>query len=262
MTGTSGGEAATGPQEDAGRPRRAQVGRDEPAPSPDALRRRLYRAEATEQDLVRYRQTLRRGARRPATAPLRRTLPHRRMALLLLAGLLTGALVVLTTPQRTAPTTSPARASPGPEPVALTVAADARAAFVRSLEQGRGAGLAQYFFQHPDARPPAVTTLSRAATEEHDGVGTQAVGLAPSDLADHGGRITVMLTLARTARARWRAVRSGAQATADDLRGRRTEQLAGLPVSTTVGYRATAPDRLLIEAAPGVRWDVVVVFSN
>lgn len=254
-------------------PSRRHEDGDGHASTVDALRRRLYRAGASAEDVARYRALLAaqpgphptepRTAGRPSA---RRALAARAAVLALIGGLALAALTLRAPGPRGEAVTTPAPRRPAPSAVALAVPASARTAFVSRLEAGRGAGVADWFEDHPESRPAQVTTLSRAATEEHHGTGSAEVLLEPSALADRGGRMTVIVTLADDGVVRWRALRTAERTDhspyAQEVAVRRTPQTAGLPISATVVYAGDAPARLRVEAASGLPWDVVVVFSD
>lgn len=235
----------------------------------DPLRRRLYAPRATAADVDRYVEAA--GARPSTAESSPEAAPHVRrrsrtvivVAALVVVGLLVAAITVGSTVHRSSAPTPAVRTA---ETQVLAVPAPPRAAFVRNLRAGRDAGLSAYFFAHPEARPAQLTTLQRAATEEHHGRGAQVVRLAPSSAADHGGRLTVILILADGGAAGWSASRTatgtGHVPVEQVVAAARDGYAPGAPAGVTVRYAGKAPDRLRVQAPEGDPFGVVAVFSN
>ncbi|WP_375387551.1 hypothetical protein [uncultured Amnibacterium sp.] len=243
----------------------------------DDLRRRLYAPGASAADVARYR-TLAGPEPEPGTAapspdprpdpPARR----RRTALLAAGGLLTalavGAAGIAVAggrgPDPAATRTPPAVAVPVQTTLPIEVAA--RVGFVRALASGGDAGLLQFFLDNPDARPDAIRTISRAASDEYHGTGSGTIALEPSALAERGGRMTVLVVLDDAAKFEWRATRlaqsndrSGPEVPVDRRSGLLQPGEVG---TTTIAYRSGAPTSLLVLVGEGVRWGAVVVFTD
>ncbi|HEY8320077.1 MAG TPA: hypothetical protein VIG76_14750 [Amnibacterium sp.] len=236
---------------------------------PDDLRRRLYRPDATPEDLERYR------AATPATeadtpAPPRAP-AARRASILIAAALLAGcalaaAAIGTTTHPKTEPTATPRSATTtAPPGSTLAIPASDRAAFVRSLRAGRSIGLLPYFLGHPDARPAVIRTVSRADSEEHFGEGSAVIALDPSGAAAGGGRITLVLTVDRS-------VTAGLVLDHVDARSPQGETVKldqdpvhadpGLPVVVSLEYQGEVPNIVRLTVPSGVHWDLVADFTD
>jgi hypothetical protein len=222
----------------------------------EALRRRLYRAGTTDEDVARYRGAL---PAAPPESPQKVTETgdpggprgsRRRFALLVPAVLAVAAAVLLL---MHAWSPSPSKSLDS----VLAVPATTRTGFVRALESGRTAGIAHYFYEHPEGRPADLLTPIRTDTQEHAGTGPRTIALAPSAAAGRGGRMTVLLVLARTGAAGWSATREG-----NEVAARSGELPAGSPSTTTITYSGAPPTRLHISTAAGARWGAVIVFSD
>ena len=244
----------------------------------DALRRRLYRADATEEDRSRYAALSSRVAppqvvgeveqedRADAEAPAAKR--PRRVLVPVAAALAVAAVVALawigTRASAPAPHPEASIAAPGAQVLAVTRAE--RSVLVTGLQHGGDAGLGAYFFAHMENRPPILQTPGRAETLEYHGTGSGTVDLAPSAAALHGGRMTVVIVLANDTRVRWRADRlgdpAGRPATWQPVVARAADLRAGVPVVATIAYAAPPPTRLVMRLPEGVRWGAAVVFTD
>lgn len=223
----------------------------------DALRRRLYRSDATEEDLRRYLaerdadSTVEPTTRQEAAAPRRRRLLL--PALVLIALVASGTGLALTPQHPTTPPTPSARAA-APDAafasvvaVAGTLAADPASPAVR---------------RHVSRRTTADggTVLS----QRFDGSGATVVPLDLTTAPFDGGRAVVMLTTSRRGPDGWRAVRvrtrrdwsSYAEVVA---RGPSTDD-AGIPFATIAPYDGSPPGWIAVDAARDVRWRLEVMF--
>ena len=250
----------------------------------DALRRRLYAPDVTEAEVAAYRAAAERRVEeaeapahdhrgRPAAAEGvrhgRRALVGGGAAVLLVAA---GIAVLVTahplagltgaTSTPTPSVTAPVRLAEGAVPTSIA----SRAGFVSALQGGREPGLLQYLFEHRAYLPAAISTVQRADSTEYAGQGSSTLALAPSDLAQHGGRVTVFLVLDRPATYSWRAQRvaqrndrSGPVVELAEQAGRNR---AGEPTTTTFRYDGRAPTRLAVYTDETVKWGAVVVFTD
>jgi hypothetical protein len=246
------------------------------APELDALRRRLYGPDSTVDDVERYRRAS--GTHRVAPAAPPQALPsHRRPIGLLVAAIAVAVALVAVgfwLGGRRAATAAVPPATSAPTSVArqasvqrqLTVSAADRDALVRTLDTStRSDPLSDYLYSHPDSRPDAVRTVQRAESEEHRGTGPARVRLEPSAIAADGGRVTVVLVLDRSGTADWRAagttLRGGSGPSAGTV-GQTVRPVAGIPVTATFRYSMPAPTRLTVTVPAGVRWSVLVAFTD
>lgn len=272
----------------------------------DDLRRRLYAPGATSADVDRYRAALPapvftppsasvppRSAAAPIVAradepaaaprvadapdapmpPEPRPHPHRRrVPLLVVAGAAAvGVVLVVALLQRTA------APSPTPAPTVTAAAAPVRqdrlpfpsaasAALVVALDRGDQAGIRRYLYEHPEARPTAISTVTRADSAEFSGEGSGTVPLRPSSLATRSGRFTLLITVDEPGRYEWRGTRLAA---ANDRSGplvtvaEGSGDLAPGQVGTaTVEYEDGAPTALQVLVGEHVRWGAVAVFTD
>lgn len=245
----------------------------------EALRRRLYRSDATEQDLARYRTAVderpEEGTRSgPPKRPAATAVPARtrRPALLstLVAivggGAVVVAAVVLTTGRPATAPAAPTRtaAAAAPDPVAISAASRLRLA--GRVQHGDPAALSGFFLDHPESIPEALRGTRRADTQETPGTGDGMVGLDPSGLAMRGGRVTVVLVLDQPGTATWQALRDVTMephAATWRVVDRRTARYgAALPLAVTFAYQAAPPTRLRVTAPSGAHWSAAVVFTN
>lgn len=248
-------------------------GRDE---SPDGLRRRLYAPGATEEDVEAYRTVAGHqpepASPQPLPAPTSTPARRRRTGLLAAGGVLlvvvvaTAGIAVAGGRVAGPVPTGTARAVAVPVQTTLPIAVSARLEFVRNLEAGRLAGLLPFFLNTPAARPTAIRTVGRAASDEFRGVGAGTIALEPSALAARRGRMTVLLVVDTVDGFEWRATRL---AQTNDRSGpevpvaRRAGVLQpGEVGTTTITYRGGAPTSLQVLVGPGVRWGAVVVFTD
>jgi len=249
------------------RPRSAKI---EAVGDPDDLRRRLYRPDATPEDLERFRAANPgpEAADPPATLP---STAGRRTPILVAAALLVGCAVAAvsigttTHPQPVRTASTPLASPAAPPGSTLAIPASDRAAFVRSLRAGRPAGLLPYFLTHPDARPAIIRTVTRADSEEHFGEGSTAIALDPSSAALKGGRFTVVLTVDRPVTAAM---------TLDHVDSHSPQGLAiklvldpvhadpGLPAVVSLEYEGAGLNTVRLTVPVGVHWDLVADFTD
>ncbi|WP_147392065.1 hypothetical protein [Amnibacterium setariae] len=253
----------------------------------DALRRRLYAPDVTEADVAAYRAAQARAEDAPAAHPVRavrRTSPaaasaarpevSRRTALVAAGGgaaAIAAAVVVLTgrpfaglvaQDARPAPTATARRIGAAVLPASLGT----RRRFVAALQGGGQAGLLEYLYGHPVLLPASMRSYARADSTEYSGQGTTTIALAPSRLAEAGGRFTVVLVTDRAATFSWRAERiaerndrSGPVVLVGSHAG---SGRAGEPTSFTFAYDVGAPLRLVVYTDETVKWGAVVAFTE
>jgi hypothetical protein len=240
---------------------------------PDELRRRLYRQDATLEDVTRYRAASgdEREGGEQEDEPLEavRTRGPRRRALLAAVVVIALAAVGIGVTARShplpAPHPTPLSAVP-PDDTELAVPADARAAFIASLDTGGSAEVLQYIFDNPDARPAPLRTVMRADSTEHWGSGPAEVSLSPSQEAEHGGRFTVALTVNRLSNVVMTVIRADSGNSASFIErldaGDGVRARPGVPAVRTILYSGEAPTDLRLTVPRAVHWDLVVVFSD
>ena len=245
------------------------------APDREDLRRRLYRPDAGEVDVVAYRTAVQGapGSGDAVTSPDAGTPSAggagRRLRGPVVAVAAGVALVVLLGVARTAgssaaPAPVPtAAASVLPPPAAAplpTAAVDAPTRFVliRNLLGDHDAGLGAWLDQRFGVRG-----LPRDRFVETHGAG-DAVLTVPGTAADGGGRLTVLLVLAQDGQAGWTTARLvmhddrtiHLEPTSERFGGLR----AGVPAIGRLDFTArTRPLRLLVTAPDDVEWGVAVL---
>lgn len=234
------------------------VARPGPAEEPerlDELRRRLYRAGATDEDVRRY--TDERGVPAPAAldrpdVPGTERRSGRRRALLRGAMVAAGLAVVVAAGTALA-------ARPPTEPAAQgSPAADSRV--------GSGSPA-------PEAVPsPRVRAAGGGGVQEFRGRGSGAAALDPSSLSFHGGRVAVVLTPELTSAIGWNAVRvepRAGRAAAEHVLARQraaeqrsTSETGGGAIPVDFTYTGAPPTRIDVRAAPGIAWTLIVVVDD
>jgi hypothetical protein len=246
------------------------TGSSEP-PGLDELRRRLYGPDASAEDVARYEAAAGDAAGTEAEgvseSPARRVPQGRWIAVSGGVLAVVGALAVGVVAGRpsAAPTPSAAPAS-GVIVAQLPAPAPARTTFEEALVAGGNSGLLDYVYRHPELLPPAILTVGRADSTEYSGEGTTTLSLSPSALAERGGRVTVILVLARSGKYEWRSIRvagtSAGFASGSAVTSAGGEAQAGAPVAGTFSYGRGAPSRLTVVVADGTRWGAVVDFTD
>ena len=240
---------------------RVGTGRSAEAERRDALRRRLYAPDVTEAEVAAYRATRRTPVDRARIAVVAG-------AVLLVAAVVIVVLVSTRPPAAVAPPRASLSSAVPPALTQSTIPASAsmRLAFVGALQEGRSAGLLPFFLAHPTARPANLRTNGRADSTEYSGHGSSTIALDPSALAEHGGRVTVIVVTDRAAAFTWTAERiaqrndrSGPVVTLATQRG---STRPGEPVASTFVYDGGAPARLALELGARVHWGAVVVFTD
>ena len=225
----------------------------------EALRRRLYRPDAAEEDVAAYLATAPAIAAPSTAAP-----PHRRpvRGRLVAGAAVLAALAAAVAIGRAAPATAgrpaPAQAAarnaaPPPAPLPTSsVDAAARAAFVRKVAVGGDAGLALWW----DGGPGLV---------EVHGAGPATVPI-PVARTGRAGHLTILLVLGADGTAGWTAARFVIHddrtihlaPTAGATGGLR----AGIPTAARVDYPAGGrPQRLVLQVPTGAQWGAAVVDS-
>ena len=240
---------------------------------PDELRRRLYRPDASADDVARYRAVAPAPTAvlepDPAETPTPTPSARRRapllaaaaVALVLAAG---GAVLVALGPRPPAPPPAP-RFSADAGVTTLVASATDRTRFAAALAAGRSAGVLHFLLLHPDRIPAAIRTVTRADSDERSGTGPAQIALDPSPAAKRGGELTVMLTIDRSTAAGWSVMESAgepSQRLDDPVDAHRITALAGLPAVATFRYEAPAPQVLEIMVPAGVRWDAAFTFTD
>lgn len=221
----------------------------------ESLRRRLYRPDASPEDLQRYASAAPLAVRRQRAERRR---PSRR-ALIGAALVLAGAAVI------TALLLRPATAPPLPAPTAVGLSAEDRTDLLQNLARGGDAGIAAYLVTHPS--PPGLVATAGTITDELHGTGSRTVPLDVSQVPAGAGRATVLLVLAQPAHVTWRALRLGTDGSPVVLlrpvAAREGDQAAGSMTTATFAYAdGRRPSRLRVEVGDGVRWGAAVVFTR
>jgi len=176
-----------------------------------------------------------------------------------------GVVLLLTThPLAPISAATPTPSATGPvAQTGITAAVADRMRFVVALQAGDRAGVLDYLSTHARFLPAELRTTSRAASTEYSGQGSSAITLDPSELAEHGGRMTVIVVTDRAATFSWQAQpaarSSGAAATLASHAG---SAPVGEPVTSTFEYARHAPARLALFLDETVKWGVVVVFTD
>ena len=247
---------------------------DANGPTAEELRRRLYDADATEQDHARYRAALEAEAQ-PQPAPPSAEAPagepaaapavapqHRRRVITILASVvgaaaIVGALVALQ------PRTDASPVDPPPSPSTIPVDEAARSEFLQDLGSGGAAGIAAFLVTHRAA--PQLDRVSRLFLVERHGRGPGSVSLEGVPKAADQGRATVFLVTQFAGPAGWSAYQAGL---GSESRGvldasRAGAQEGGVPTMATFSYAlGDRPVRLVVDVPAGVRWGIAVAFSD
>ncbi|MBW4040827.1 MAG: hypothetical protein HIU86_01695 [Acidobacteria bacterium] len=220
----------------------------------EALRRRLYRPGADDEDVAAYRSVAERdpeGHVDPDPAPPR-TLPRLPARPVLVATGVLAVLVVVSALLLQAAQAPPAAAGPTPLPTRAVPALTA-ARFAAAVARGDDAGLGAWW-------DPAAPFL-----EEH-GSGDGTV-LLPASASDGSGRLTVLLVLAADGTAGWSAARLVIHD--DRTIHLRTESSAfgslraGVPAIGRSDFAAGhRPMRLFVQAPGGIRWGVAAIITG
>lgn len=234
----------------------------------EALRRRLYAPGASEADVDRYRVVepapVRTAPAPPPPEPDEAAIPlstRRRLllplvALALVAAVSGGIAIARATGAR--PTAVLAAT-----PIPMTT--EDRQDIESTLAQGNSGGIAAFLVTH--RATPALRTATRLYTLEHAGVGDGTFELTPVPAEAFQGRATVLLVLEQGGEARWTALRRQVDPSGEQQdvaqRTRGGEQAAGVLTTDTFRYASgDRPVELRVQAAPGARWGVAVVFSD
>ncbi len=234
----------------------------------DDLRRRLYTPGVTAADVERYTALLQEPAPESAAEPVAPPPPPRFPARLLLgiagAAALLAATAVLAATPHPGPQPSPSAISTPPvDEFVLALPASVRAALVTHLRSGRSAGLLQYLVAHPADLPPQAVTVGRPGPEEHFGAGPGMFGFTPPASAQHGGRLTLAVTVDRATTVDLQVVRadSGMQGFIERLDGG-APATPGQPLVRTVLYDGEAPTIVEVTLPRSVHWDVMTVLTD
>jgi hypothetical protein len=244
----------------------------------DALRRRLYAPDVTERDVAAYREAeAETAADGPPADPggRGRRFPERRR--LAVAGgavllVIVGVVLLLTTrplaavvASGTSPTPTHSATPTFPQS-RIPASASARLQFIRSLQTGDTPGLLEYLYGHPSYLPAAIRTPGRSNSTEYSGQGSGTITLDPSELAQRGGHVTVILVTDRPATVSWRtariAQRNDRSGPVVPMASHAGSTRAGEPISATSGYGGSAPARLALSLDETIRWGAVVVFTD
>lgn len=212
----------------------------------DALRRRLYRPGATDEDLRAYEAArpleTAEEAEEPALSPRGR---HRR---LVVVAAVAGVLAVLVAGVLLRPAAEPARpVAARPSPVLLDIGDGA------SLDVAAGSA----------SRATAVVTAvdgTPVIGRRVEGRGNAVVDLDP-DRSAAGGRAVIAVASAGTARVTWRVLldvlHPDWSASVFVLAQGRAEGEGDAVPATTFTFAARPPTRIAVQAPDGVRWAVV-----
>jgi hypothetical protein len=234
------------------------------------LRRRVYGADATDEDRDRYRAALEETEPPVADAPpapphppaaRRRRRPLRPIA----AAAAVLALVGFAVTRLPSSPTEPSRADAVPSPATITVDDETRGEFIQNLAFRGAAGIAAYLVTH---RSPAdLRTATRFYTIERHGTGPRLLSLDPAPREAVKGRATVILVTEWAGWAGWTAYRvrigSDGLSALEPEAGRAGAQEGGVPTTDTFAYGSgRRPVSLRIEVPEGTRWGVGVVFSD
>lgn len=245
---------------------REEVVSDGPSSIED-LRRRVYGADATDEDRDRYRAALQTIEPPPAVVPPPRPVPHRRRRPLLLIAAPAAVLALVGIAVTRLPSSPPDAplADPAPSPATISVDDATRGEFIQNLAFRGAAGIAAYLVTH---RSPAdLRTATRFYTIERHGTGPQLLALDPAPAEAVEGRATVILVTEWAGWAGWTAYRmrigGDGLSTLEPEAGRAGGQEGGVPTTATFSYGSgRRPVNLRVEVPDGVRWGVGVVFSN
>lgn len=224
----------------------------------DALRRRLYRADATDADRQRYaaeREAVVRSAATagPAAAAVAAPPPPRSHAGLTVAAVVLAALAGMVVGEHL------------PQPLPHT----ARPAADRAAQQTFDAGPAFAVHTAGVSRPASVATSVRGTPvlgQRFVGHGPAVVPVALLPGSFDGGRATVVLTAAQPAPIAWRALRVLSLNDSSSFPVVMAQGFAdpGSAVATPsmFVFSGAAPARIAVEAPDTVRWTLVVAATS
>jgi hypothetical protein len=213
----------------------------------DDLRRRLYRADATAEDLERYRAEL--ESVEPAAPEATPSAPQPRRVTAAAIALAVVAVVVLVLAVRLGqPAEQTAPSTFGPAPTA-----DAE----RVVGPARDAGGATIL--------PVVIDGTTVAGQRFRGVGRAHVDVDAPQGAFDGGRMLIHLTTGGSQRLEWRAVAFAGRpdwTSRVEIASGAVWTPFGSTAPTPIAYPAQPPTRIEIDAPQGAGWTLVVAFVD
>ncbi len=237
--------------------------RTEPEPSAgddavriDALRHRLYRADASEEDVRRYL------AAQPEPVAPAEDLPGQPLATMsgvrrrALLGVMAGAAALAAV----AALISTDRGAP-----AVTASSPAPAADVRDIGEGRTLAVEEGTVSAPVRAATSVHGVA-AVGLRYEGRGNAVVAFDPPTGAIDGGRMKVALSTSGTAPVAWRALlivlRGDGRSYPAVLARGRTGEPRGTADPTTFIYPTGPPSRIAVEAPAGSAWSLLVAVTD
>jgi len=236
----------------------------------EALRRRLYRPGASDEDVAAYSRGRSASPEpepgAPGTEPPTRPSRARRRAgaaLVAVAAAALAAAAVLPRPASDGPAPTASASTPAAvETVVRTGTAD-RNGFVRALTAAGRAGVSGWLDRNARRLPGVLGRATRSDTLEFAGSGSRTLRLDPPSIGQDGGHVTVLVVTAVDARLTWTLVDASPGAGGDAVAGSRSAlQRAGALTSASVDWApGRRPGTLLVVAPDGVRWGVAAVFS-
>lgn len=213
----------------------------------DDLRRRLYRSDATEDDLRRYIEERGSGSEVPQQPEQRtssRTPRHLVLGLVLGALLAAGASVAVA----------------GELSASSEEAAPASRTAPRELQDGVLRAV-----DGPTSVPVSIAGTA-AVGQRFQGHGDAVVQLDAPEGSDHGGRASVEITSADPDRVGWRALlridRNDGSSYPYVLAEGAAEDRSGAHAPTTFAFASRPLTHVAVEAPSGVGWTLVVAFTN
>ncbi len=229
----------------------------------EALRRRLYRPDASPDDLQRFASAAPRTARRAgasATPTPRRRRPRPSRRAVGAAGVAAVLLVVAG-----ALLLRPTGAPPAPAPTGVALSAEDRSELLQNLARGGDAGIAAYLVTHPS--PPGLVATDGTITDELHGSGPGTLPLDVSQVPAGAGRATVLVVVAQPVHVAWQALRLGTDGSPvvvlRPVAERQGDQAAGALTTATFAHSdGGRPVRLRVDVPDGVRWGAAVVFTR
>ena len=241
----------------------------------EELRRRLYDADATEQDHARYRAALEaesqpepapRSAEAPADEPDAAppaARPHRRRRTVTILTAVVGAVAIIGAVVALQPRTQASPVDPPPSPSTITVDDAARNDFLQNLDGGGSAGIAAFLVTHRAA--PQLDRVTRLFLVERHGRGPGSVTMEGVPKVADQGRATVFLVTQFAGPAGWSAYQAGLGSESQGVldASRAGAQEGGVPTMATFAYgNGDRPVKLTVDVPAGVRWGIAVAFSD
>lgn len=232
-----------------------QQGSPEGASRLDDLRRRLYRADATDADVQRYeaeRALVAEDAPDPPAEPVAPPATPRHRAVLLLGATAVAGIALLAAVRTGQPAVEAGPASASPS---------AGRSLVQDVGEGQVLAVELGSVSDPMSVPVSIRGTA-VAGQRFLGRGNAVVAFHPPGAVTDGGRAMVVLTANGPSPVGWRALltmtRNETTTYPIVMARGQNQQGAGLATPTTFVFPGSPPTRIAVEAPSDVRWTLVV----